>query len=57
MSLNQFINMALAKKVTALEAKEDFTKRVARANNVRFLDVLDRTGRETPQRGDELEQV
>ena len=53
-SLNQFINTALAEKVAALEAEEVFTRRAARADKARFLDVLDRLGRETPRAGDEL---
>lgn len=53
-SLNQFINTALAEKVAALEAEEVFTKRAARANKARFLDVLRRIGPEQPRPGDEL---
>ncbi|MEJ2327606.1 MAG: hypothetical protein P8Y27_17690 [Chromatiaceae bacterium] len=54
-SLNQFINTALAEKVAALEAEEVFTHRAARADRARFLDVLERLGREPPQGGDELD--
>ena len=53
-SLNQFINTALAEKVAALQAEEVFTQRAARADKGRFLDVLDRLGREAPRAGDEL---
>ena len=53
-SLNQFINTALAEKVAALQAEEVFTQRAARADKARFLDVLDRLGREVPREGDEL---
>jgi hypothetical protein len=54
-SLNQFINTALAEKVAALEAEEVFTRRAARADRARFLDVLERLGNEPPQAGDELD--
>jgi hypothetical protein len=50
-SLNQFINTALAEKV----AEEVFTHRAARADRARFLDVLERLGRESPRTGDELD--
>jgi len=53
-SLNQFINTALAEKVAALQAEEVFTQRAARADKACFLDVLDRLGREAPRAGDEL---
>jgi len=53
-SLNQFINTALAEKVAALEAEEVFTKRAARADKSRFLDVLRGIGPEPPRPGDEL---
>jgi len=53
-SLNQFINTALAEKVAALAAEEVFTQRAARADKARFLDVLRRVGPEPPQPGDEL---
>jgi hypothetical protein len=53
-SLNQFINTALAEKVAALEAEEVFTQRAARADTARVLDVLRRVGPEPPRPGDEL---
>ena len=53
-SLNQFINTALAEKVAALEAEEVFARRASRADKARFLDVLERLGNETSRRGDEL---
>lgn len=54
-SLNQFISTALAEKVAALEAEEVFTRRAVRADRARFLEVLDRLGREPPQSGDEMD--
>ncbi|MBP7712918.1 MAG: hypothetical protein KA217_10745 [Gammaproteobacteria bacterium] len=53
-SLNQFINTALAEKVAALEAEEVFTQRGSRADKARFLEVLERLGHEPPRPGDEL---
>ena len=54
-SLNQFINTALAEKVAVLEAEEVFTQPAARADKARFLDVLERLGGEAPRPGDELQ--
>ena len=54
-SLNQFINTALAEKVAALETETVFTRRAERADRARFLDVLERLGRESPRFGDELD--
>jgi hypothetical protein len=54
-SLNQFINTALAEKVAALETEALFTRRAERADRARFLDVLERLGRESPRSGDELD--
>jgi hypothetical protein len=54
-SLNQFINTALAEKVAALEAEEVFTCRAARADRARFLAVLERHGGDSPRVGDELD--
>jgi hypothetical protein len=50
-SLNQFINIALAEKVAALEAEDVFMRRAAGAEKARFLEVLDRLGREPPRLG------
>ena len=54
-SLNQFINTALAEKVAVLEADDVFTHRAARADKARFLEVLGRLGGRPPRPGDELE--
>ncbi|EIC21274.1 hypothetical protein [Thiorhodovibrio frisius] len=53
-SLNQFINTALAEKVATLETEAVFTRRAERADRARFLDVLKRLGRDPPRPGDEL---
>jgi uncharacterized protein (DUF1778 family) len=54
-SLNQFISTALAEKVAALQAEEVFTQRAARADRTRFLEALERLGKEPPRAGDEIE--
>lgn len=53
-SLNQFINTALAEKVATLETEAVFKRRAERADRARFLDVLERLGRDPPRPGDEL---
>jgi hypothetical protein len=42
--------------VVALEAEDVFTRRVARADRARFLEVLERLGGEPPRPGDELDR-
>lgn len=54
-SLNQFINTALAEKVAALETQEVFAERATRANKASFLETLERLGSEPPRPGDELD--
>ena len=56
-SLNQFIGTALAEKVAALEAEDVFTHRAKRADQARFLEVLDRLGSEPPRPGDEMDAL
>ena len=53
-SLNQFINTALAEKVAVLETQQVFAERAARADKALFLDTLGRLGSEAPPEGDEL---
>lgn len=55
-SLNQFISIAVAEKVSALETEEFFRKRAKRANLKMFEDILDRQGGESPREGDEVEK-
>ncbi len=54
-SLNQFIAMAIAEKISALETEEFFRIRAKQANLVSFQDILFRQGGEAPREGDELE--
>lgn len=53
-SINQFITMAVAEKVAALETVQFFEQRRARADMTRFRQLLSRKGGESPRAGDEL---
>jgi len=53
-SLNQFINLAVAEKTAALTGAEMVARRAARADRARFDAVMSRIGREEPQAGDEV---
>jgi uncharacterized protein (DUF1778 family) len=55
-SLNQFINVAIAEKISALETETYFRKRAASASERAFWDFLDGAGVETPRPGDELDR-
>ena len=55
-SLNQFISMAVAEKISALETEEFFRERAKRANLKMFEDILYRRGGESPRKGDEVEK-
>jgi hypothetical protein len=52
-SLNQFINVAVAEKLSALETEAYFIRRAAGAGRERFLAFLDEAGDEPPAKGDE----
>jgi uncharacterized protein (DUF1778 family) len=53
-SLNQFINVAVAEKLSALETEDFFRARAARGKREAFLSFLDGAGEEPPGDGDEL---
>lgn len=53
-SLNQFINLAVAEKLSALQTEEYFRKRAAAGERGAFLDFLDGAGDEEPCSGDVL---
>jgi hypothetical protein len=55
-SLNQFISMAVAEKISALETEEFFRERAKRANLKMFEEILYRQGGEAPREGDEVEK-
>ena len=53
-SMNQFVAMAVAEKVSVLNTVEFFAERKAKAGRGAFRRVLDREGGEPPRPGDEL---
>ena len=54
-ALNQFINVAVAEKLSALRTESYFRERAARADIPRALDILSRAGQgKAPTKGDEL---
>ena len=53
-SLNQFIAIAVAEKLSVLETADFFEARAKRANMDRFWAILNRPGGESPREGDEL---
>jgi len=55
-SVNQFIAIAVAEKISALETEQFFAERAAGADLDTFREILFRSGGETPGTGDELGQ-
>ncbi len=53
-SLNQFINVAVAEKISAIETAEYFRSRAARGSRKAYQRFLAKAGREPPREGDEL---
>jgi hypothetical protein len=53
-TLNQFINVAVAEKLSALRTADYFKERAARADIGKTLELLDRAGDEPPRAGDEI---
>ncbi len=53
-SMNQFVVMAVAEKVSAIETVDFFAERRARADMDAFDRIMNRQGGEPPQPGDEL---
>ena len=53
-SINQFIAIAVAEKISALETEQLFVERAKQANLDAFRDLLFRPGGEPPRSGDEL---
>jgi uncharacterized protein (DUF1778 family) len=51
-SLNQFINVAVAEKLSALNTEEFFRLRAAKGERSGFLSFLDDAGDELPSEGD-----
>lgn len=53
-TINQFINVAVAEKLTALRTERYFQERAARGDRAAFRRILDKAGNEEPRPGDEL---
>lgn len=53
-SINQFIAIAVAEKVSALKTEQFFVKRAKKADLDAFKSILFRQGGEAPRTGDEL---
>jgi hypothetical protein len=53
-SLNQFINVAVAEKLSALETEAFFQAWAAKGDREAFLRFLDGAGNEPPSEGDVL---
>ena len=56
-ALNQFVNVAVAEKVSELRTERYFRERGARGDVGRALEILERAGvGNPPQKGDELDR-
>lgn len=53
-SMNQFITLATAEKISALETEQYFAERAQKANLEEFLQFLNREGGEPPRTDDTL---
>ena len=53
-SMNQFMAIAVAEKLSALETSAFFEERAKRANFAEFDRIMSRKGGEPPRAGDEL---
>jgi hypothetical protein len=57
-ALNQFINVAVAEKLSALRTESYFAERAARANVPKALNILKRAGvGNPPEKGDDLLKI
>jgi hypothetical protein len=53
-TLNQFINVAVAEKLTALRTERHFQERAGRASPADFLAILEKAGTDVAIKGDQL---
>lgn len=53
-SMNQFLVVAAAEKLSALRTESFFAERKGKGDLVEFLQILKRSGGEAPRAGDEL---
>jgi hypothetical protein len=56
-SINQFVAMAAAEKLAALDTEDFFRSRVARADLAAFDRIMSRPGGEPPREGDEISKA
>jgi hypothetical protein len=56
-SLNQFINVAVAEKLSALNTEEFFRSRAAKGERSAFLSFLDGAGDDRPGEGDGVPEL
>jgi hypothetical protein len=54
-SLNQFINVAVAEKLSAIETESYFLRRAAKATREAFLGFVDGAGDDAPSEGEQLD--
>lgn len=54
-TINQFINVAVAEKLSTLRTAEYFKERAARADMDAFWKILEQAGTEEPRDGDKIE--
>lgn len=54
-SINQFLVIAAAEKISAMETERFFAERRARADDEAFLRILNREGGEPPRREDSID--
>lgn len=54
-TINQFINVAVAEKLSALRTADYFKERAERADMEAFWRILEKAGTEEPRKGDEVE--
>jgi hypothetical protein len=54
-SMNQFLVVAAAEKIAAMQTERFFTERRERADNAAFLRILNREGGEAPRPEDTLD--
>jgi len=57
MTLDAFVDLVVAEKLSALRTDHYFRERAARGDVARALELLDRAGDEPPREGDEVEEV
>jgi len=57
MTLDAFVDLVAAEKLSALRTDHYFRERAARGDVARALELVDRAGDEPPREGDQVEEV